>query len=67
MVLGSTPSKRGLDVNCRLEDLQCQNDHQGYGDCDRYTLWGKAHALDSLLGNADGADGTTHARVGVAA
>ena len=31
------------------------------------TLWEKALAVVSFLGNADGVDGATHARVGVAA
>ena len=47
-----------------LEDLQ-KNKNKGNGDRVRYTLWEKVHALVSVLGNADGVDGTIHARVAV--
>ena len=48
-----------------LKRCSDKNDHQGNGDRVRYTF-GKRHARDSFLGNADGVDGTIHARVDVA-
>ena len=52
-------------IKIGLEVVLRQSVHQGSGDRVCCTIWEKAHALESLLGNADGADVTTHARMGV--